>query len=102
MMEKSTNDDDANWNDNYDTDISNFDDNGEQNEQKNIIIRFLTEWYFKGYDFVKKVPKIWARVRPPPPPLFRAMPENDVFLYFDAYYVFTVTVVGPLQDRRLW
>ena len=37
MMEKSTNDDNANWNDNYDTDISNFDDNGKQNEQKTLL-----------------------------------------------------------------
>ena len=43
MKEKRTNDDNDSWNDNYDTDNSNFGDNDEQNDQKNIqIIQFLT------------------------------------------------------------
>ena len=58
MTDKSTDDDDNGWNDNYDGDEDNIDEMDDKNYQKTYIYYEFT--IFRAYCFVKKGQKIRA------------------------------------------
>ena len=76
-QEKSTNDDNDNCNDSYDSNDGNFHDHVEKMTKKHRnIVGFQQKCTnFRDFNLVKKGPKNLG-IRKPPPPHFRAMPES--------------------------
>ena len=76
-QEKSTNDDNDNCNDSYDSNDGNFHDHVEKMTKKHRnIVGFQQKCTnFRDFNLVKKGPKNLG-IGKPPPPHFRAMPES--------------------------
>ena len=80
MIEKSTDEDDDGWNDNYDGDDHNIDEIDGKNDQK--IHKYFDFWVkiylFQGVLLCGKRAK---KIRRGPPPLIQAMPESKRSLF---------------------
>ena len=86
MQEKSTNDDNDNCNDNFDSNYGNFDDYDEKITKKDSNIMTFQQKCTNPRDFylVKKGPKNLGIGKPPPPP-FWAMPESKRLFSADVF-----------------